>query len=341
MRRYLLGEGSRYVGLAVLCLTLALLAPAFLNPANLINVVRQASMVVVLATGLTMALLIRGIDFSIVSILTLCAVTMGRLFTETGLPWPVVILCGLVIGTSLGLVNGVIVAFFRIHPFMVTYGMMWIAQGFANVVAGGQIYQGFPQGFLFFGRGIVFGIPMPVVVMGVVFLLVWFMLNKTKLGSDIYAHGSNPWAAHLYGINRVRNILFVYGSSGLAASVAAVLYVARLDGATAELNLTLLLPVIAAVVVGGTSLFGGKGGIKETLLGALIMTIITNGMNLLNVSSFLQWAVIGTVIILAVLFDRWAPRPGPIIAEPAKAKRSSGGDGGGSSKARALEGAGR
>jgi ribose transport system permease protein len=303
--RQLLFSLSRVLALLVLCVAVAIVAPAFLAPQNLVNVLRQASLMIIMATGLTAVILTGGIDLSIASLLALAACFSGMLMTE-GIPWYLAAFGALALTTFCGLINGVMIAIVRLPAFIVTYGMLWIAQGFAVLVASSEVFFGFPAPFLFLGRGELIGVPMPIVLMTLIVAAAWMLLHRTPMGREIYAMGANPEAARLSGIDVKINLIKVYTASGLLAGIAGLILTARMNAASAEVSADLLLPVVAAVVIGGTSLFGGEGGVRGTVVGCLIMTVLINGMNLLNISPFWQLTAQGTIVIVAVLLDQAA-----------------------------------
>jgi ribose transport system permease protein len=296
---------SRVMALLVLCVVVAIVAPAFLAPQNLVNVLRQASLMIILSTGLTAVLLTGGIDLSIASLLALSGCFSGMLMTG-GTPWYLAALGGVGVATLCGVVNGLMVAVVRLPPFIATYGMMWIAQGLAILVARSEVFYNFPAPFLLIGRGDLLGVPMPIILMVLVVAAAWALLNRTPFGREVYAMGANPAAAKLSGIDLRNNLLLIYTVSGFLSGFAGTVMIARMNAASAEISADQLLPAVAAVVIGGTSLFGGEGGIRGTVVGALIMTVLINGMNLLNISPFWQLTAQGGLVIVAVLLDQWA-----------------------------------
>jgi len=207
-----------------------------------------------------------------------------------------------------GLANGVMVAWIKLPPFIATYGTMWVAQGLAFFVMKGNIITDFRDEFLFLGAGQVLGVPMPIVLMLLVLITVHVLLNETRWGVHIYAVGGNAEAARRAGINVGWTLLRAYMLSGLLAAFAGLVFVARLNAAEAGTGEPMLLPVIAVVCIGGVSLLGGEGSVLGTVLGALIVTVIGNAMNLWGISSYWQPFVIGVLIILAVLIDIWTRR---------------------------------
>lgn len=284
----------------VLFLTAA--RPEFMSFNNIINVLRQASLLFLLSSGLTIVILTAGIDLSIGAILALSACIMGTVLKNQGMLLGIP--AGLAIGSACGLFNGMLVSLVRLPPFMATYGTLWIAQGLALIFMKAEIIWGFPKAFRFFGAGHLLGIPVPIILMVVVFAILYFMLNYTTFGREIYAIGANVDAARLSGIRVTRNLLIVYTLSGFLSAFAAMVYISRINAVEAGIGDPLLLPALASVCIGGTSLFGGEGGIGGTILGALIMSLITNGMNLLGMTSFWQSFAVGSIVILSVLVDQ-------------------------------------
>jgi len=293
---------SRLIALALLITALSLLSPHFLTWSNLINVLRQASLQFMMSAGLTIVVLTGGIDLSVGAILGLSACISASLISSGY----VVIGIGsaLLAGAVCGVVNGVIVTIARIPPFIATYGMLWIAFGLGYVFMKGEVIYGLPDTFRFIGAGFVGFLPVPVTVALVLLLVLHLMLHKTVLGRSIYAIGGNPDAARLSGMPVTQRLISVYALSGLLAGVAALVVIARLNAADSGLGEDLLLPAIAAVCLGGTSLFGGVGGIMGTAVGSLILALILNGMNLLGVQTFWQSGVMGTIILISVLVDQ-------------------------------------
>ena len=289
-------------GLVGLCLLLWILTPHFLTVSNLLNVLEQTSINAVIAVGMTFVILSGGIDLSVGSLLALSGVVMGSLL-HAGWPPAGAIAVGLGAGFGFGALNGVAIAWGRLPPFIATLGMMSIARGCALLFTEGRPVSGFEQGFRSLATARVLGIPAPVVLTIVVYAVARFVLSSTRFGRYVYAMGGNEEATRLSGVNVRVHKTMVYGVSGLTSAVAAVLLTARLNSAQPIAGIMYELDAIAAVVIGGTSLAGGEGGVGGTLIGALIMGVLRNGLNLLGVSSFLQQVVIGLVIVFAVLLD--------------------------------------
>jgi len=295
---------SRAAGLVLLVLALTLLSPHFLSWQNLINVFRQASIQFLLAAGLTLCVVAGGIDLSVGAVLGLSACVAAAVIVG-GSPW-LGVLAALAVGVACGLANGVIVAYVRIPAFIATYGMLWIAHGLAYVFMKGEVIHGFPPAFRFIGAGYVGPVPTPILVMLGVLGVLHVILHRTRLGRAIYAIGGNPVAARLSGMPVRRHLVTVYTLSGLLAGFAGLVVIARINAADSGIGEDLLLASIAAVVLGGTSLFGGQGSVVGTAVGSVILALVLNGMNLLDVKTFWQAFVLGSILIVSVLADQLA-----------------------------------
>ena len=289
-------------GLVGLCLLLWILTPHFLTVSNLLNVLEQTSINAVIALGMTFVILSGGIDLSVGSVLALSGVVMATLLQEGWAVLPAMA-AGLAIGFAFGAFNGIAIAWGRLPPFIATLGMMSIARGCALLFTEGRPVSGFEQSFRSLATARILGIPAPVVITAAVYLAARFVLSSTRFGRYVYAMGGNEEATRLSGVNVRLHKTLVYGVSGLTSAIAAVLLTARLNSAQPIAGIMYELDAIAATVIGGTSLSGGEGGVGGTLIGALIMGVLRNGLNLLGVSSFLQQVVIGLVIVFAVLLD--------------------------------------
>lgn len=303
MFRRVLASYPRVVALLVLCVLVAIVRPRFLLMDNIVNVILQASILIVLASGLTLTVITAGIDLSVAATLALAACVGGYLVTA-GINTGLTLIAVLGTGVLIGIANGLLVSYAGLPAFIATYGLSWIAQGLANLVMRGQIFYGFPPIIRFLGSGRVLGIPVPILVAAVVVVLFEFILRRTALGKEVYAVGGNFVATSLSGVNTRKVLLMVYVVSGITASLAGLMYIGRLDAAEAAISSDMLLPALAAVVIGGTSLAGGEGSVASTVLGALLMTVITNAMNLLGVVSYYQPIAVGLVIICSVLSDQ-------------------------------------
>jgi len=293
---------SRLLALIILVVVLSLLSPHFLSWNNLINLLRQASVQFVMAAGLTLVVLAGGIDLSVGAVLGLAACLAASLINGGDVALGVLV--ALSVGLGCGLVNGALVTLVRIPSFMATYGMLWIAQGLAVIFMKGDTVYGLTPGFRTIATGFFLGIPIPIWIGLALLLVLHGLLHTTVLGRSIYAIGGNPAAARLSGMPVRLRLIAVYGLSGLLSGFAALVVIARINSADSSLGDELLLPAIAAVCLGGTSLFGGVGGIVGTAVGSLILAIILNGMNLLGVQTYWQNAMTGGIILLSVLADQ-------------------------------------
>ncbi len=256
----------------------------------------------IMAVGMTMVILAQGIDLSVGSILALSgAVTAGMMAGDTSMVLSVLI--GLAVGTGLGLFNGLMISKAKLPDFIVTLAMMSIARGLVLVYTGGRPISGFDPAFRTIGGGRVGMVPIPVIIFAVILVIGYLVLNKTTFGRYIYAVGGNQQAAKLAGINTDRIKIKVYAISGFLSAVSGVILTSRLNSAQPTAGVAYELDVIAMVVLGGTSLVGGKGTIGGTLIGALIIGVLNNSLNLLGVASFYQEVAKGLVILVAVLLD--------------------------------------
>ncbi|MBO3463488.1 ribose ABC transporter permease [Aetokthonos hydrillicola Thurmond2011] len=289
--------------LVLICILFSLLSPNFLTAGNAVNILRQASINIVLATGMTFVILTGGIDLSVGSILAVSAVVAVLVSLLPALGWAA-IPAGLLTGLLLGLVNGGLITFLDVPPFIVTLGSLTALRGTAYLVANGTTVINRQINFAWLGNSYVGPFPWLVIVALLTVLVSWFVLRQTVLGVQIYAVGGNERAARLTGIKVDRVLLFVYGVSGLLSGLAGIMSASRLYSATGMLGQGYELDAIAAVILGGTSFTGGIGTIGGTLLGALIIAVLNNGLTLLNMSYFWQLVVKGLVIIVAVVIDR-------------------------------------
>jgi len=302
---FLLHYGRQFgtlIGLFVLSIILWILTPYFLTVSNLLNIAQQTSINAIIAVGMTFVIITAGIDLSVGSIMAFSGVVLASAL-DAGLPMPIALILGLGVGLLCGLINGILITVGRLPPFISTLGMMSVARGAALLYTDGRPISGFSNDFRFLATGEILHIPMPVIIMIVVYIIAHFMLTKTKLGRYTYAIGGNEEASVLSGIKVKFYKSAVYGLCGLLSGLAAIILTARLNSAQPIAGIMYELDAIAATVIGGTSLMGGEGRVVGTLIGALIMGVLRNGLNLLGVSSFIQQTVIGAVIILAVLVD--------------------------------------
>ncbi|MHA7276407.1 ABC transporter permease [Arthrobacter sp. Hz1] len=299
--KQLLADNGALVGLLILGLALFIATPDFLTGPNLLNIGIQASVIAVLAFGLTFVIVAAGIDLSVGSVAALSAMGSAWIFSQGSMPGWVAVIGGLAIGTLSGAVSGYAVAFGRLPSFIATLAMLSIARGLTLVISDGRPIATAPEvSFLGGNLGVI---PMPIVVLVIAGLVAAFILNFTVMGRYMYAVGGNTEAARLSGVPVRKVLVTVFALSGLFAAVAGLLLSGRLDSAQPQAAAGYELDAIAAVVIGGASLAGGVGRITGTLVGALVLVVIRNGLNLLNVSSFWQQVVIGVVIAVAVGID--------------------------------------
>lgn len=291
--------------LIILGIAFELMSGRFLSVQNLSIVAQQASINTVLAAGMTFVILTGGIDLSVGSILAAAAMVaiLGSLIPEWGM---LGIPAALLMGLALGFINGALIAFVRLPPFIVTLGSLTAVRGLARLLGGDTTKFNPDLPFAFIGNGTLFGVPWLVVIAIVVVVISWFILRRTVLGVHIYAVGGNPDAARLTGIKVWAVLLFVYCASGLASGLGGVMSAARLYAANGlQLGQSYELDAIAAVILGGTSFVGGIGSIWGTLIGALIIAVLSNGLILVGVSDIWQFIIKGLVIIGAVALDRY------------------------------------
>ena len=290
------------IGLLLLSAVLWVLTPHFFTVGNLLNVAQQTSINAIVAVGMTYVILSGGIDLSVGSMVALSGVVLGTLL-QADQPLPIALLGALGVGTICGLLNGVLITWGGLPPFIVTLGMMSIARGAALVFTEGRPVSGFDEGFRSLATGQIAMVPAPVATMLIVYVVAHLLLTRTTFGRYVYAIGGNEEATRLSGVRVRLHKTFIYGWAGLMSAVAAVILTARLNSAQPIAGMMYELDAIAATVIGGTSLMGGEGTLVGTLIGAFIMGVLRNGLNLLGVSSFLQQIVIGGVIVGAVLVD--------------------------------------
>lgn len=293
------------LGLIILVVIVSVLNPSFLEPLNILNLLRQVAINALIAFGMTFVILTGGIDLSVGAILALSsALTAGMIVS--GIDPILAIIIGCILGGLMGMVNGLFITKGKMAPFIATLATMTIFRGLTLVYTGGNPITGLGDNYLFqlFGRGYFLGIPVPAITMIITFIVLFIVLHKTPFGRKTYAIGGNEKAALISGI-KVPNVkIMIYSLSGMLAALAGAILTSRLNSAQPTAGTSYELDAIAAVVLGGTSLSGGKGRIFGTLIGALIIGTLNNGLNLLGVSSFYQMVVKGIVILIAVLLDR-------------------------------------
>ncbi|WP_053037731.1 ABC transporter permease subunit [Staphylococcus haemolyticus] len=294
-----------FIGLILLIIVVSILNPSFLDLSNLLNLLRQISINGLIAFGMTFIILTGGIDLSVGSILALSSAFIALMITS-GVDPIIALIIGVLIGFVLGAVNGLLVTKGNMAPFIATLATMTIFRGLTLVITDGNPITNLGDSYLFqlFGKGYFIGIPVPAVTMIIVFVILLIILQKTTFGRHTYAIGGNEVAAKISGIKVNKIKILIYGISGLMSALAGGILTSRLNSAQPTAGTSYELDAIAAVVLGGTSLTGGKGRIVGTLIGVLIIGVLNNGLNLLGVSSFYQQVVKGVVILIAVLIDR-------------------------------------
>ncbi|WP_025949729.1 ABC transporter permease [Geobacillus thermocatenulatus] len=294
------------IGLFLLCIVLSVLSDDFLTMDNWLNLLRQVSINALIAFGMTFVILTGGIDLSVGSVIALSsAITAGMM--AQGISGWAAIFIGLLAGMAMGGLNGLLITKGKVAPFIATLATMTAFRGLTLVYTDGRPITGFASDDILFqmmGRGYFFGIPVPIVFMLIVYMVLYIVLKKTTFGRHTYAIGGNEEASRLSGLRVDRLKIYVYALTGTLSALAGLILTSRLNSAQPTAGTAYELDAIAAVVLGGTSLSGGKGWIFGTLVGALIIGVLNNGLNLLNVSSFYQQVIKGAVILLAVLLDR-------------------------------------
>ena len=293
--------------LVVICVLFAFLTPNFLTQNNMVNVVRQASINIVLAAGMTFVILTGGIDLAVGSVLGFTAVIAVVVSLIPGLDWAAVP-AALLAGALVGVLTGMTVAYIGLPPFIVTLGTYTAIRGAAYLAAGGTTVINSKIGFAWIGNGYVGPVPWLVIIALLTIAISAFILHSTVLGVHVYAVGGNPQAARLTGIPVPFVLIFVYGVSGLLSGLGGVMSASRLYSAQGQLGIGYELDAIAAVILGGTSFSGGIGTVFGTLIGALIIAVLNNGLTLMNVSFYWQLVIKGAVIILAVMLDKLRTR---------------------------------
>jgi ribose transport system permease protein len=299
-------EQKSLIALIFLIVVVSFLNPNFFTVDNILNILRQTSVNAIIAVGMTLVILTAGIDLSVGSVLALCGAFAASMI---GMEVPVMVAVptALVAGAALGAISGVIIAKGKVQAFIATLVTMTLLRGVTMVYTDGRpISTGFTDtadAFAWFGTGYAMGIPVPVWIMTVVFAAVWYLLNHTRFGRYVYALGGNESATRLSGIDVDKVKIGVYAICGLLAAVAGIIVASRLSSAQPTAGMGYELDAIAAVVLGGTSLAGGRGRIMGTLIGALIIGFLNNALNLLDVSSYYQMIAKAVVILLAVLVD--------------------------------------
>ncbi|MEB0043448.1 MULTISPECIES: ABC transporter permease [unclassified Pseudomonas] len=292
-----------FVGLVIVTLVMVFASDKFLTSANLANIGRQVSINAIIAVGMTCVILTGGIDLSVGPVMALSGTLTAGLMAA-GLPPPLAIGAGMLIGIAFGLGNGLFVAYLQMPPIIVTLATMGIARGLGLMYTDGYPISGLPDWFGFFGRESLFGVQVPILIMLLTYFFAYVLLQHTRIGRYIYAIGGNEEAVRLSGVRAARFKLLVYGISGLTAAIAGLVLTSRLMSGQPNAGVSFELDAIAAVVLGGASIAGGRGVILGTLVGALLLGVLNNGLNMLGVSPYVQSVIKGGIILLAIYISR-------------------------------------
>jgi ribose transport system permease protein len=296
---------SRLVVLFIMVVVVSILNPQFLTTGNLLNVLRQAAPIFIIGVGQTIVILARGIDLSMDSVASLTGVVTATLMIDNHLPFYIAMLIGLALGALLGLFNGVIITKIKLPPFVTTFGTWLLFKGLTVLWIDGRVISGFSQGFTYMGKGRLLGIPVIILIAVLIYLIFRLVLNHTTFGRKIYSIGANPEASRVSGIKIDRILIMIFIISALLATFGSQLYAARIDSAKSDFGEGFALDAIAATLIGGTSFDGGVGSIEGTVIGALIIILLRNIMNLFGISVYWQGLATGAIIILAVLGDTY------------------------------------
>ena len=299
---------SRLAVLLIMVVLMSFLSQSFFTVNNLLNILRQAAPIFIIGAGQTVVILVRGIDLSMDSTASLTGVIMATLIIDHHMPFYWAMLVGLGLGGLLGFINGIIITKIKLPPFVTTFGTYLLFKGLTVLWIDGRVISGFPKGFTFLGSGRVFGIPFIIFIAFLVYLVIRILLKHTTFGRKVYAIGANPDASRVSGIKIDRIIIIAFIISALLATFGSQLYIARINSAKEDFGEGFALDAIAATLIGGTSFEGGVGTIEGTVIGALIILLLRNAMNLLGISGEWQGMATGLVIILAVLGDTYLKR---------------------------------
>jgi len=300
------GKFGPMIGLFVLIIVVSFLSPVFLTPSNLTNLLRQVSVNALIAFGMTFVILLGAIDLSVGSALAFSSAVMASLVVNDTNHF-IAFVIAILVGAALGMMNGAVIAYGKVAPFIVTLATMTVFRGATFIFTDGVPISGISRDgniFQFIGRESILGIPFPIIIMLIIFFLLFVLLHKTPFGRKVYAVGGNEKAANIVGVKISKIKILVFTLSGALAALAGVIITSRLGSSQPNAGLTYELDAIAAVVLGGTSLSGGKGRMFGTFVGVLIIGVLNNGLNILGVSTFYQEVAKGVVILIAVLLDR-------------------------------------
>ncbi|GFI08234.1 ribose import permease protein RbsC [Lachnospiraceae bacterium] len=302
-KRFSLSKIFVYLVLVVIILFFTVTTDTFLTSKNILNICRQISMIGICSVGMTMVLLTGGIDISVGSIIALVGVVAAKLIGEAGMAIFPAMVIGVVVGALCGLINGIMVAEFDVPALITTLAMQTMARGAAYILTSGIPIYGLPEEIKTLGQGYFFKIPIPVIIMALIFLFGWWLLEQTRFGRYTYAIGGNQEVARLSGINVLKMKIFIYTLSGLFAGLSGVIMLSRINSGQPATSSGFEMDVITGAVLGGISVAGGEGKLVNVIAGVLIMGMLSNGMTLMNLDEYWQWVVKGIVLLLAVTFD--------------------------------------
>jgi len=302
MKTHYLRQIGTLTGLLLLIIVFWILSPYFFTLSNLLNIAQQTVINAIISVGMTVVIITAGIDLSVGSILAFSGVILGNLL-HSNVPLFFSLIIGITIGVIIGVINGAFIAYGRIPPFIATLGMMSIARGAALLFTGGKPVSNFSSDFRFIANGTICKIPFPILLMIFIYIMTHIVLTRTRFGRYVYSIGGNEEASVLSGINVKKIKIYVYGISGMMCGISAIILTSRLNSAQPIAGIMYELDAIAATVIGGTSLMGGEGTIIGTFIGAFLMGVLRNGLNILDISAFIQQIIIGSVIIGAVFID--------------------------------------
>nr|WP_277750082.1 ribose ABC transporter permease [Falsirhodobacter deserti] len=292
------------IGLIVVSVLMGFASDNFFSVSNIFNVLRQVSIIAILAVGMTFVILTGGIDLSVGAVMALAGTIAAGLMVNMGMPGWVGLLAGIGVGVVLGIFNGFLVAWGRMPAIIVTLATMGMARGLGLIYSGGYPISGIPSWISWFGVGRIGIVPVPVIAMVIIYALAWVLLQRTAFGRHVYAIGGNELAAKLSGVKTQRVKLAVYAISGLTAALAAIILTGRLMSGQPNAGVGFELDAIAAVVLGGTAIAGGRGLILGTLIGAILLGILNNGLNLMGINPYMQDVIKGLIILLAIYIGR-------------------------------------
>lgn len=296
-------NGIVIIFLLVLLIFALLTSGKSIRTSNLINILMQTTTIGLLAIGMTLVIIDRGIDLSVGGIAAFSSAVGAILMTRYELPWLLCVIIMLLIGTSIGALNGFAVAVLKMPPFIATMAVLQISRGMAHFLLSGTTIFGLPAEHAVIGQGRIIGLPVSVWILFISTIIITFILKYTKFGRELYAMGGNPKAAWIAGINVVRNRITIYMISGLFASIAALIITSRIMSAQVTIGEGSELDAVASSVIGGVSMAGGSGGVVGAVLGSIVIVMINNGLNLVNVSPYLQTAIKGIIIFAAIAAD--------------------------------------